>query len=184
MKKGFAGKRRESVRSDCYVEIQPQRRGGIRLDLHSKVESMYGVSIRALIQEMCAFFEISSAKIVIEDYGALPYVIAARFEAALKAAVSGIRKEFLLPLHPKNRDATNKERLRRSRLYLPGNEPKFFINASLHRPDAIILDLEDSVAPAEKEAARYLVRNALRSVDFGAAEKWCASTNWSEVLKI
>ncbi|MDM7913993.1 MAG: CoA ester lyase [Candidatus Eisenbacteria bacterium] len=38
-------------------------------------------------------------------------------------------------------------------------------------PDGIILDLEDSVAPAEKDAARLLVRNALRSVDFGACER-------------
>jgi citrate lyase subunit beta/citryl-CoA lyase len=61
--------------------------------------------------------------------------------------------------------------LRRSRLYLPGNEPKYFINSGLHAPDAIILDLEDSVHFAEKDTARLLVRNALRSVDFGAAER-------------
>ena len=64
-----------------------------------------------------------------------------------------------------------KDRLRRSRLYLPGNEPKYFINAGLHAPDAVILDLEDSVHFAEKDAARLLVRNALRAVDFGAAER-------------
>ena len=46
---------------------------------------------------------------------------------------------------------------------MPGNEPKYFINAGLHAPDAIILDLEDSVHPAEKDAARILVRNALRA---------------------
>ena len=61
--------------------------------------------------------------------------------------------------------------MRRSRLYLPGNEPKFFINAGLHKPDGVILDLEDSVAPSEKESARYLVRNALRSVDFYGCER-------------
>jgi len=61
--------------------------------------------------------------------------------------------------------------MRRSRLYLPGNEPKFMVNAGLHRPDGVILDLEDSVHPAEKDAARLLVRNALRCVDFGPAER-------------
>ena len=61
--------------------------------------------------------------------------------------------------------------LRRSRLYLPGNEPKFFVNAGLHSPDGIILDLEDSVAPSEKDAAQLLVRNAFRSVDFYGAER-------------
>ena len=73
--------------------------------------------------------------------------------------------QFALPT-PSPRD-----RLRRSRLYLPGNEPKYFINAGLHAPDAVILDLEDSVHHAEKDAARLLVRNALRAVDFGAAER-------------
>ena len=61
--------------------------------------------------------------------------------------------------------------MRRSRLYLPGNEPKFTINAGLHRPDGVILDLEDSVHPDQKDAARLLVRNALRCVDFGGAER-------------
>jgi citrate lyase subunit beta/citryl-CoA lyase len=45
------------------------------------------------------------------------------------------------------------------------------INAGLHRPDGVILDLEDSVAPAEKDAARHLVRNALRQIDFYGAER-------------
>jgi citrate lyase subunit beta/citryl-CoA lyase len=67
--------------------------------------------------------------------------------------------------------ASAKDRLRRSRLYLPGSEPKFFVNAGLHAPDAVILDLEDSVHAAEKDTARVLVRNALRAVNFGAAER-------------
>jgi len=41
----------------------------------------------------------------------------------------------------------------------------------LHAPDAIILDLEDSVHPEEKDSARILVRNALRAVDFGSCER-------------
>ncbi|MGA7615698.1 MAG: aldolase/citrate lyase family protein, partial [Thermoanaerobaculia bacterium] len=57
------------------------------------------------------------------------------------------------------------------RLYLPGNEPKYFVSAALHGPDAVILDLEDSVHPNEKDAARIVVRNALRAVDFGSCER-------------
>src|SRR5208283_522918 len=64
-----------------------------------------------------------------------------------------------------------RDRMRRSRLYVPGSEPKYFINAALHGADAIILDLEDSVHPNEKDAARLLVRNALRAVDFLACER-------------
>lgn len=54
---------------------------------------------------------------------------------------------------------------------MPGSEPKYFINAALHGADAIILDLEDSVHASEKDAARLLVRNALRAVDFLQCER-------------
>ncbi len=64
-----------------------------------------------------------------------------------------------------------RNRLRRSRLYLPGNEPKYFVNAGLHGPDGVILDLEDSVHPSDKDAARLLVRNALRASTSERAER-------------
>lgn len=57
--------------------------------------------------------------------------------------------------------------MRRSMLFLPGNAPNMIINGGALRADSVILDLEDSVAPAEKDAARILVRNALKTVDFG-----------------
>ncbi len=166
-----AGKRGDKVRSDCYVEIELTKSGGVKLDVKSKVESMYGESIKKLILEMCSYFNIKDANILVEDNGALPFTLAARLELAIKRILTGTQKEFLLPFNPKNNYKTTKDKLRRSRLYLPGNEPKFYANAGLHNPDGIILDLEDSVAPSEKEAAKYLVRNALRSVDFYGSER-------------
>ncbi len=166
-----AGKRGDSVRSDCYIEIELKNSGGIKLDLKSKVESMYGDSITSQIKEMCKFFKIKNASILLEDNGALPFTIAARFELAVKKLFPENKDEFLLPINEKNLYKTAKDKLRRSRLYLPGNEPKFFVNAGLHKPDGIILDLEDSVSPSEKDAAQLLVRNALRSVDFYSAER-------------
>lgn len=169
--KSSAGKRGENIRSDCYIEIQLKESGGINLDLKSKVDVMYGESIKDLILEMSDFFNLKHAKILCEDYGTLPFVIAARFELAVKRLLPNTKKEYLLPILKQNQYSTTKDRLRRTRLYLPGNEPKFFINAGLHSPDGIILDLEDSVAPTEKDAAQLLVRNALRSVDFYGAER-------------
>ncbi|MDP2363833.1 MAG: aldolase/citrate lyase family protein, partial [Ignavibacteria bacterium] len=169
--KSSAGKRGDSVRSDCFIELSIQNAGGIKINLQSKVESMYGEVIKKQITEMCVFFEIENAKILIEDSGALPFVLAARFELAVKRIYPEIEKEFLLPFNKKNKFSTTKDKLRRSRLYLPGNEPKFFVNAGLHCPDGIILDLEDSVAPSEKDSAQLIVRNALRSVDFYGAER-------------
>ena len=170
-KKSSAGPRGENVRSDCYVELELKESGGIKLNLQSKVESMYGESIRDLILDMCKFFSLKQAKITVEDYGALPFTIAARFETAIKRALPRTKKEYLLPLSKKSTHKSTKDRLRRSRLYLPGNEPKYFINAGLHNPDGLILDLEDSVAHSQKDAAQLLVRNALRSVDFYGGER-------------
>lgn len=169
--KSSAGKRGESVRSDCYFEIELKSSGGIKLNLKSKVDSMYGESIKELILDISKFFGLKDAKILLEDNGALPFVLAARFELAVKRLNPDLKKEYLLPTNKKNKYTTSKDRLRRSRLYLPGNEPKFFVNAGLHSPDGIILDLEDSVAPTEKDAAQLIVRNALRSVDFYGAER-------------
>ena len=169
--KSSAGKRGENIRSDCYFEIEIKNSGGIKIDLNSKVSSMYGESIKAQTKDICKFFKIKNADIYLEDSGALPFVIEARLESAIKNLYPDIEKEFWPPFNQKNYYTTWKDRLRRSRLYLPGNEPKFFINAGLHNPDGIILDLEDSVAPSEKNAAQLLVRNALRSVDFYGSER-------------
>ncbi len=164
--KSTAGKRGDSIRSDCYFEIELKDSAGIKINLKSKVDSMYGESIKQMILDMSKFFGLKDAKILLEDNGALPFVLAARFELAFKRLFPENKKEYLFPFHEKNSYSTKKDQLRRSRLYLPGNEPKFFVNAGLHSPDGIILDLEDSVAPSEKDAAQLLVRNALRSVDF------------------
>jgi citrate lyase subunit beta / citryl-CoA lyase len=166
-----AGRCDASTRSDCLVEFEPRIRGGISLTLESKVRSMYGDSIRQLAQEVCTTLDVKHAAIRIHDQGALPFVLAARIEAAIKRALPQIRAPYLPGPDPKHKPATHPADARRTRLYLPGNEPKFFINAGLHRPDTVVLDLEDSVAPAEKDTARILVRNALRSVDFHGAER-------------
>ena len=168
--RGEAGRAGGDVRSDLHVTFEQRASGGIEIDLRSRVELYYGEVIRRQTYDVLRALGIEHAFIDLVDEGALPFVIAARIEAAVRRA--GLRTgqvraagSVALPA-PSPRD-----RLRRSRLYLPGNEPKYFINAGLHAPDAIILDLEDSVHYAEKDAARLLVRNALRAVDFGAAER-------------
>lgn len=168
---GAAGKRGDSVRSDCYVEIEQTRMGGIKIDMKSKVESMYGNSIRDLITDVLKSLQIKNAKIKLEDAGALPSTMAARIEAAVHRLNPDTEAEFLPDFNKVNKYTSAKDRLRRTRLYSPGNEPKFYPNAGLHKPDGIILDLEDSVAHTEKDAARFLVRNSLRSIDFYGAER-------------
>ncbi len=165
-----AGARGADVRSDCWIALELREAGGIEIALRSKVESMYGEAIRAQLAAGLAALGIAHARLEMEDSGALPFVIAARLETAARRARGGECPELLPPVTRPAPPPSPRDRFRRSRLYLPGTQPKLMLNAGLHGPDAVILDLEDSVAPAEKDAARCLVRNALRSVDFGAAE--------------
>jgi len=167
---GEAGKCGGEVRSDLHISIEPRKTGGLEIALQSRVSFCYGDSMLRQAREVLETLAITDARVCIHDEGALPFVISARIEAAARRAGIGNERKALpqaipLPL-PSARD-----QLRRSRLYLPGSEPKYFINAALHAPDALILDLEDSVHPAEKDAARILVRNALRAVDFGSCER-------------
>jgi len=62
------------------------------------------------------------------------------------------------------------KRLRRSMLFVPGNNPALIIDAAVFAPDSIILDLEDAVAVDQKDAARELVVRALQTLDFGQCE--------------
>ncbi len=168
--RGEAGRAGSEVRSDLQVSFEQRSSGGIDIQLRSRVDLYYGEVLRQQVRDVLGALGVEHAHIDIVDEGALPFVIAARIEAAVRRAGLGEGRSALpeaiaLPA-PSARD-----RLRRSRLYLPGNEPKYFINAGLHAPDAVILDLEDSVHFAEKDTARLLVRNTLRAVDFGAAER-------------
>lgn len=169
-KNARAGNAGPKVRSDCEITLDIRNRGGIEIDLSSKVKSLYGRSIVSLCNEVLEFFDIRNAAVRIIDSGALPFVISARLEAAVKMLIS-TGKEFLPELKKENTRPGSAVRTRFSRLYIPGNIPSMMINAGLHSPDGIILDLEDSVAPDRKDEARILVRNALRVMDFRGAER-------------
>jgi citrate lyase subunit beta/citryl-CoA lyase len=165
-----AGNIGPKIRSDCHVRLQLTQNGGIQLTLKSKVNGIFGESIKKLVFDVLEFFEIKNASVEIIDEGALPWVIMARLEAAIKE-LKPCEKEYLPDFIESNTYNTAKERFRFSRLYLPGNTPSMFINAGLHEPDGIILDLEDAVAPAKKDEARFLVRNALRACNFYGTER-------------
>ncbi len=165
-----AGNKGEKVRSDCWVGIKLTSENGIKIDLKSKVNVLYGNSIIELVNNMMAFFEISNAEIEIEDSGAIPFVIMARVESAVRKLGLDKEKKYLKEMkYPIISSSRN--RLRRSRLYLPGDQPKLILNAAIHNADGLILDLEDSVHPSKKDDARILVRNALSTVDFMGSEK-------------
>jgi len=167
---GIAGNKGKKVRSDCFVSIELANSNGIVINLESKVKKLFGDSIINLAKDILKEFNIENAILNIEDSGALDFVIAARIEAAIKQIIDS-EKQYLLESLPENSYSTTKETNRISRLYLPGNTPSLMLNAGIHKPNGVILDLEDAVAHNKKYEARFLVRNALRSVNYYGAER-------------
>lgn len=168
--KATAGNQGPGIRSDCYVGLEITAKGGRQVLLDSKVDALYKKSILDLAHQILDFYSIEHARLEILDRGALDFVLAARIEGVVRACLE-VEQQFLLDIIPENIYSTEKDRTRRSRLYLPGNTPKLMLNAGIHQPDGVILDLEDSVAPDKKAEARLVVRNALRAVNFYGAER-------------
>jgi len=166
----FAGNKGDRVRSDCFITLELTDNSGLDIQLKSKVKAMFGKDILKLAEDILNYFEIKNAILKIEDSGALPFVMAARMEAAIKQLVD-TKKEYLFDIIEDNKFTTLKDRFRFSRLYLPGNTPSLMINAGLHKPNGLILDLEDAVAVDKKQEARFVVRNALRNLNFYGTEK-------------
>lgn len=168
-KKIVAGNRGERDHGDCWVCFEPD---GSVLDIEvqcsdhaEKKESVKSFAYRVLKQ--CG---VDTGHLWIEDNGAPNFVIAARIEACIRC--SGYQDARFIPeMIAENTYRSAVKRMRLSRLYLPGNTPKMMMKGAQQRPHAVILDLEDSVAPARKFEARILVRNALRQIDFQGVER-------------
>ena len=170
MNTASAGNLGDKIRSDCFITITLTESGGRDIIIESKVNSLYGKSIRELIIESLDFFEIENCELHIIDMGALPFVIMARIEAVVRSLTQN-NKELLPEMLSCNNYSTEREQFRFSRLYLPGNSPSMMINAGIHKPNGIIFDLEDSVAPGKKTEALLLIRNALRALNIYGAER-------------
>lgn len=54
-------------------------------------------------------------------------------------------------------------KLRRAMMFMPGNNPAMLQSAGIYGADTVIFDLEDAVAVTEKDAARHLVHNAIKT---------------------
>lgn len=151
-------------RGDLRVTISPGK--GRNIEIKSSIGRMYGDQIRNDCIAELLRLGVHDADVLVEDDGALSYVIAARIEAAVVKASDEKSPHKTADKKVK----IQPERLRRSRLYIPGNNPALFPNAWLFGADMLLLDLEDSVPPSEKFSTRYLVRNAILDTDFGDAE--------------
>ena len=160
-----------TAKSDFYVEFVPNNSGGVKIDIQSKTKVLHFSKIEHSCQNTLADLKVKHGTLSVIDNGGQYFVLQARIESAIKLASSENINESL-PIFKKHAQyKSSRNRFRRSRLYLPGTQAKLMLNAGIHKPDAIILDLEDSVSPAEKDAARLIVRNALRTLDFFGSER-------------
>lgn len=63
-----------------------------------------------------------------------------------------------------------KKRLRRTMMYVPGSNPSMLAEAHIYGADSLMFDLEDSISILEKDTARLLVYNAVKTIDYGNTE--------------
>ena len=65
----------------------------------------------------------------------------------------------------------NKTRLGRTMMFLNAQKPGLIKDPYIYKPDSIMLDLEDAVAENQKDAARFSLFHALRSIDYRGCER-------------
>ncbi len=66
---------------------------------------------------------------------------------------------------------TGKKRLRRTMMFLNAQKPGLIKDPYIYRPDSIMLDLEDAVAENQKDAARFSLYHALKTIDYRGCER-------------
>lgn len=179
MKRTVVGSAGKDVRSDILFSLEDSPTERTALEVQSTVEAMYGEAIRTQILELLESYGAPPLLVSAKDSGALPFVIAARLEAALALHLD--RRLPALTSPPRTPDTASS--FRRSRLYVPGSTPKLLPNVGLYGADAVILDLEDSVASDQKLPALALVRRALVTLDFGKSERLVRVNRGSQGLK-
>lgn len=75
-------------KGDIFVILELTSQGKREIELVSKVIGKYGDSIKYSVEDTLNKYDIKTAKILINDYGALDFVIRARIETAIKRALS------------------------------------------------------------------------------------------------
>jgi citrate lyase subunit beta/citryl-CoA lyase len=149
------------AKRDCQVTVTPAP--SLEIEIKASNQRLLEPGIRAVVEKTASALGVSKAKIAIADRGALDYVISGRVEAALRLTFPELTSAILRSIP---REASERHRIRRSRLYAPGNNPRLLIGLELHGADCVLVDLEDSVPLGEKRATRILVKYLLTAIKF------------------
>ncbi len=80
-------------------------------------------------------------------------------------------------------------RLRRTMLFMNAQKPGLIKDAYVYGCDSIMLDLEDAVAENQKDAARFSLYHALRTIDYGETEvivriNGLDTSHWREDVRV
>jgi len=82
--KGTAG---TEAKNDAVIQVELMG-DSINIEIHSKVEKLYGQAIRDDVEQVLAEYSITGANILVNDLGAWDFVIKARTETAIKRALA------------------------------------------------------------------------------------------------
>lgn len=156
--------------SDALVRVRPAQ--GPKVMVRSKTGPMYQERIEVVTQEVLTRYGVTGAEVEVQEQGAYDHVVAARVLGALSRATDGGEAFYRPQSGTVPRDASPRDRLRRTRLYEPGNNARLLAFCDVLGPDCLLLDLEDAVPPGEKDAARFLVRAVLSTMSFKETETW------------
>jgi len=149
------------AKGDCRITVGSAK--STHIAVKTKAQNLVAPGIQEVVEQTLAQFGSPSLGVVVEDFGSLDYVLAARTETAAREALSLEAASQISAIH---RTATEADRPRRSRLYAPGNSPRLLAGIEVHGADCVLLDLEDSVPLSEKTSARILVKHLLAAVAF------------------
>jgi len=80
-------------------------------------------------------------------------------------------------------------RLRRTMMFMNAQKPGLIKDAYIYGVDSIMLDLEDAVAENQKDAARFSLYHALKSIDYGDTEvivriNGLDTPHWQEDIRV
>lgn len=118
----------------------------LELRIASTVRLQFGAAIEQTVHSVLRAADVQQGEIAVDDHGALDWILAC-------------------PAGSRARTGGRRDRMRRSMLFVPGNNPKMMTSCGFFGADAIIFDLEDAVSPDEKDAARILVKYAVTNVE-------------------
>ena len=104
----------DNLRSDLRVTYTTLT-APLSIEIESKVQALFGEALQKQSEAICRDLSVQTGKLNIEDFGALPFVVAARIEAVLREAHPDMKQEHLPHLEEHCKVASFRDRFRRSR---------------------------------------------------------------------